>query len=41
LAEGRKAILVDNNQQALEVMCKRFDANQTTFHNWNCKKPTD
>ena len=41
LAEGRKAILVDNNHQALEVMCKRFDANQTTFHNWNCKNPTD
>ena len=41
LAEGRKAILVDNNHQALEVMCKRFDANQTTFHNWDCKKTTD
>jgi len=37
LAEGRKVILVDNNRQALEVMCKRFDANQTIFHNWDCK----
>ena len=40
LAERRKAILVDNNRQALEVMCKRFDVNQTTFHNWDCK-PND
>ena len=38
LAEGRKVILVDNNSQALEVMCKRLDVNQTTFHNWDCKK---
>ena len=41
LAEGRKAILVDNNRQALEVMCKRFDDNQTIFHNWDCKKTDD
>ena len=40
LAERRKVILVDNNRQALEVMCKRFDVNQTTFHNWDCK-PND
>ena len=40
LAEGRKAILVDNNRQALEVMCKRFDDKQTIFHNWDCKKTT-
>ena len=40
LAERRKVILVDNNHQALEVMCKRFDVNQTTFHNWDCK-PND
>ena len=40
LAEKRKVILVDNNRQALEVMCKRFDVNQTTFHNWDCK-PND
>ncbi len=41
LAEGRKAILVDNNHQALEVMYKRFDDNQTIFHNWGCKKTDD
>ena len=41
LAEGRKAILVDNNRQALEVMCKRFDDKQTIFHNWDCKKTDD
>ena len=40
LDERRKVILVDNNRQALEVMCKRFDVNQTTFHNWDCK-PND
>ena len=40
LAERRKVILVDNNRQALEVMCKRFEVNQTTFHNWDCK-PND
>ena len=40
LAERRKVILVDNNRQALEVMCQRFDVNQTTFHNWDCK-PND
>ena len=40
LAERRKVILVDNNRQPLEVMCKRFDVNQTTFHNWDCK-PND
>ena len=40
LAERRKVILVDNNRQALEVMFKRFDVNQTTFHNWDCK-PND
>ena len=40
LAERRKVILVDNNRQALEVMCKRFDVNQTTFNNWDCK-PND
>ena len=41
LAEGRKAILVDNNRQALEVMCKRFDDKQTIFHNRDCKKTDD
>ena len=41
LAEGRKAILVDNNRQALEVMCKRFDDKQTIFHNWDCKTTDD
>ena len=40
LAERRQVILIDNNRQALEVMCKRFDVNQTTFHNWDCK-PND
>ena len=41
LAEGRKVILVDNNRQALEVMCKRFDDKQTIFHNWDCKTTDD
>ena len=41
LAEGRKVILVDNNRQSLEVMCKRFDDKQTIFHNWDCKTTDD
>lgn len=36
LAQGRNAILVDNNEQALEVMCERFAATVTRFHNWDC-----
>ena len=33
---GRKAILVDNNPQSLEVMCQRFNSSQTKFYNWQC-----
>ncbi|MBG82466.1 MAG: site-specific DNA-methyltransferase [Chloroflexi bacterium] len=36
IKNGRKAILVDNNPQSLEVMCQRFDPNETKFHNWHC-----
>ena len=36
ITHGRNAILVDNNPQSLEVMCKRFDPTTTTFRNWDC-----
>jgi site-specific DNA-methyltransferase (adenine-specific) len=36
ITHGRNAILVDNNPQSLEVMCKRFDPTTTKFLNWDC-----